>query len=137
MVIIDYAVRQAIIALITGTAHPLDGATLTVGLYHTPLSPTTRPVRADVLAAAATFTGSTPVTPITWGTQYRDGNDVVYRDGGLLEWVCSASPVTPETLYGVYWDDGVNVHLDPFPTPQVIAAAGDIVRYLMSFAYAG
>jgi len=135
VVTLNFQLRSDILDAICAVGGPLDGAILHVFPVAAIFTPGTRLVRAEVLAAAATFTGSAAKTPIVWGSSYRDGNDNFYKDGGLLEWIATAAPAAPETIYSIAWDDGVNISIDPLPQPVTVEKIGDPVRYLMSMAY--
>lgn len=137
MFTMQFVDREAILGYIVALTHPLDPAAISFIPYHTPIPQSTRLVRATVLLEAATFGGSGAITPAVWGGTYRDGNDNVFKDSQLLEWICSADPLTPETIYGVIIDNGVTVMIDVFDTPQVIQRAGDAIRRIVTVPYGG
>jgi hypothetical protein len=134
--LVQYSDRRDVIASFIAAGAFLDpAAPVTFIPYHTPIAQGTRLVRAVVLAEVATFTGSAGITPPVWGATYRDGSDNVFKDSQLLEWVCTATPGAPETIYGVIIDNGVTVMIDLFATPVTIERAGDAVRHVVTIPF--
>jgi hypothetical protein len=102
-----------------------------VHLYKNALAPELDSVLGDF--TEATFTGHTALA-MTSGVQpvYYDaltGNLTILLQSpaGGLHWICTVTPVVPETIYGVYVTDTANAVLIgavQLPTPQTISAAG-------------
>jgi len=125
------------ITLAAISAGPFAPGSLTFRLYISALTPGDRVTRATVLANEATFPGYAALTMTAWGEIYRDGADNVFRDGPLLQFTCHGTVSPPQTVYGVAWDDGFNVSIDPLATPVAIAIDDDVVRYVPIIAYGG
>jgi len=136
VITVQFTQRNDILDAMIAAGAPFDpAAPLGFLPYMSPIPQDTRLDRTAVLALAATFTGSAAKTPAVWGAKYKDGFDNVYRDAQLCEWICTVAPAEQQTIYGVIWDNGTDVCIDPFATPVVIKDPGDIVRYIPTLSY--
>lgn len=122
-------VRLDSLALVTGVGGPLE--TVSAALVNAPFTPTKDMAYADFSGKLATFTGSTPKV-ITWGSVAMAANGQPFQESQLLQWICTATPGSPEDIYGViYYLPGTpNVILgaDVFTAPVRIAANLDSVQ---------
>lgn len=130
-----YDMRVAAFNLILGTGGVIDVATLVIALYKTPVSNSTRLTKADLDAVEADFGGYAANGSPVFGTQYRDTNDVVFKDAGELEWVAT-SDVPGSQVVGAYWHNGTDlIIVDPFDTAVDMSETDFAVRYIPSFFY--
>lgn len=137
--IITYDVRKGVLTELIDTGNIFDGADWEVGLLAGPVSPNTRWGKTECEAAEpdnTSFPGYARITPIAWGTLYRDPSDNVYVDGGELEWIATAD--LPDTLEiaGCFWINGADqVVIEIFDAPVSVSKQDDPVRWVPTLAY--
>jgi hypothetical protein len=113
-----------------GAGGPLEVVNAT--LYNAPTTWSDTLDLAAMVAKAAAFTGSTAKV-ITWSGHAFTPAGVAFVESQLLLWICTATPGSPETVYGVYYDDGaLLLGLDAFDAPVQIAQALDSVQWVAS-----
>jgi hypothetical protein len=104
--------------------------TVNATLYNAPVAENPFLTLADLTPLAATFTGGGPLV-ITWSAIALSGANQPFVESQLLLWICTADPVSPEDIYGVYYDDGTDfLGLDPFDQAARISRAGDSVQWI-------
>ncbi len=95
------------------------------------ISPTDLTVWADV--SVATFTGSAAIVVTYTGPQESPSRQP-YMNTQLLNWICSATPVAPETIYAIaYYLPGspnVLVGIDILPQQVLIQAQYDNLTWI-------
>lgn len=96
-----------------------------------PITPTDLTTWADV--TPATFTGSAAIVVTYTGPQESPARQP-YMNTQLLNWICSATPGAPETIYAIaYYFPGspnVLVGVDVLPVPVEIAAQYDNLTWI-------
>lgn len=135
MITVQFVDRNAILTAMTAAGGPFDPSTMTVFPYIAPVTQSTRLTKSEIMALAATYAGSGAIGPVIWGSHYRDGSDNVYVDSQLFEFIATADPATAETVYGLAWDLGATICIDPLPAPIKIEKAGDAVRYIATLPF--
>jgi hypothetical protein len=96
-----------------------------------PITPTPDTVYADL--SVATFAGSAAI-PIAYTGPQQAPNEQPYMNTQLLNWICSATPGAPETIYAIaYFLPGapnVLVGIDVLPTPVTISEHYDNLTWI-------
>jgi len=125
------AVRFDSLALITGTGGPLEA--VTAAPLMNAITPSDMTVWDDVEGKIATFTGSTPIL-IVWSDPALAENRQPFQESQLLLWVCGATPVPAQTIFGVAYylagSPNVLLGIDLFDTPVLIDEIYDSVQWL-------
>lgn len=107
---------------------PLDGAKL--HLFSNNINPTPTNVVGDFTIAV--FTGYTDPLTVVWGTPFVSDDGEWWEFTGTYTIICTAAPVAPLQVFGVYMTDTTNaIYLgaDLFTTPQNIVNVGDAVVF--------
>jgi hypothetical protein len=98
-----------------------------------PVTPTDLTTWADVSGDLATFTGSAAIA-VTYSGPQESPDRQPYMNSQLLNWICSATPGAPETIYAIaYYTAGspnVLVGIDVLPTPITITNQYDNLTWI-------
>lgn len=121
-------IRIASIDLLTDVGGPFEA--VTARPYISPIVPTDLTTFAEMDAVKATFTGSAGIL-IVWSNEMVAPNRQVYKQSQNLNWICTATPAEPETVYGVFYYNGTDlIGVDVFPTPILVDEILDPVNWI-------
>ena len=99
-----------------------------IGLFNSPITPSTTDTLATYTAHEATFTGYTRQTLNSWGSAAPDGSGRGVIVHPNITFTCSIAPVSTETIYGYFVTDGTDLYwAQVADTPIDITLVGDSV----------
>lgn len=125
------ALKEDNLTMLIGVGGPMEA--VSAALIAAPFSPNDQTTKAELDAVAATFAGSAPKV-ITWSGLIVASNRQVFVQSQSLLWIATATPASPETIYGVYYYTGADLKgVDMFATPVEIDEILDSVQWIATF----